>query len=46
VSDLPFVLEGGEDVGPPQQLDVGVGAIGANFFQEIFEANHRNRCLN
>ena len=42
---LAPVLEGREDVGPPEQLDVGVRAVGPDFFEEILEANHRIRCL-
>ena len=45
VADLSPVLEGREDVGPPEQLDVGVRAVGPDFFEEILEANHGNRCL-
>ena len=45
VADLAPVLEGREDVGPAQQLDVGVGAVGPDFFEEILEANHGIRCL-
>jgi hypothetical protein len=45
MADLPPVLEGGEDVGSPEQFDVGVGAVGPDFFQKIFEANHADRCL-
>ena len=46
VTDLSPMLEGGEDVRPPQQLDVGVRAVGPNLLQEVLEANHENRCLN
>ena len=45
VAHLAAVLEGREDVRAPQQLDVGVGAVGANLLEKIFEANHENRCL-
>ncbi len=45
VAYLPLVLEGGEHVGAPEQLDVGVRAVGPNFFQQILEANHRKWCL-
>ena len=45
VADLSPVLEGREDVGPAEQLDVGVRAVGPDFFEEILEANHENRCL-
>ena len=40
MADLSPVLEGREDVGPPEQLDVGVRAVGPDFFEEILEANH------
>ena len=40
VAHLSPVLEGRKDVGPPQQLDVGVRAVGPDFFEEILEANH------
>jgi hypothetical protein len=43
---LSLVLEGREDVGPPEQLDVGVRAIRPHFFEQILETNHENRCLN
>ena len=46
VADLSPVLEGGEDVRPPQQLDVGVRAVGADFLEKVLEANHGIRCLN
>ena len=46
VADLSPVLEGREDVGLPQQLDVGVRAVGPDLFEQILEANHENRCLN
>ena len=45
MADLSPVLEGREDVGPPEQLDVGVRAVGPDFFEEILEANHEIRCL-
>jgi len=31
--------------GAPQHLDVGVGAVGTNFFQQFLEANHGKRGL-
>ncbi len=46
VAHLSLVLEGRKDVGPPEQFDVGVGAVGPDFFQQILEANHEKRCLN
>ena len=45
VADLSPVLEGRKDIGPPQQFDVGVRAVGPDFFEQILEANHGNRCL-
>ena len=45
VAHLSPVLEGRENVGPPQQFDVGFRRIASDFFEEILEANHRIRCL-
>src|SRR5207248_295335 len=45
MADLSPVFERGEDIRPPQQLDVGVRAVGSDFLEEILEANHGNRCL-
>ena len=45
MADLSLVLEGREDVGPPQQLEVGVGAVGPDLFDEVLEPNHDERCL-
>ena len=45
VADLAPVLERREHVGPAEQLDVGVRAVGPDFFEQIFEANHGKRCL-
>ena len=45
MADLAPVLEGREHVGPAEQLDVGVRAVGPDFFEQILEANHENRCL-
>ena len=45
MADLALVLEGREDVGPAEQLDVGVGAVGPDLFEEVLEANHEFRCL-
>ena len=42
VAHLAPVLEGREHIGPPEQLDVGVRAVGPDFFEEILEANHGN----
>ena len=46
MTHLALVLEGREHVRPPEQLDVGHRAVDADFFEEILEANHKNRCLN
>ena len=45
MANLAPVLEGRKDVGPAEQLDVGVRAVGPHFFEEILEANHDFRCL-
>jgi hypothetical protein len=45
VAHLALVLEGGEDVGPPQQLEVRLGAVGSDFLEEGLEPNHGSRCL-
>jgi hypothetical protein len=45
MADLPLVLVGRKDVGPPQQLDVCVGCVGTHFFDEVFEPDHDPRCL-
>ena len=41
VADLSPVLERREDIGFPEQLDVGVRAVGPDLFEQILEANHR-----
>src|SRR5262245_54521265 len=46
MADLPLVLESRKHIGPAEQLDVGVRAVGPDLFQEILEANHERRCLN
>jgi hypothetical protein len=45
VTDLPFVFESREHIGPPQQLQVSVRVIAPDAVQQILEANHRGRCL-
>ena len=45
VAHLPAVLEGREDVGPPEQLDVGVRIVFPDFFQQVLETDHGGRCL-
>jgi hypothetical protein len=42
---LPPVLVGGEHVRPPQQFDISFRGVGPDFFEELLEANHKNRCL-
>ncbi len=46
MADLTAVLGGREHIRPAQELDVGVRAVGPDFFEEVFEPNHGNRCLN
>ena len=41
VADLPLVLEGGEDVRPPQELDVGVGMGGSDLLYQVLEPDHQ-----
>ena len=41
MADLSLVLQGREDVGPPEQLEVGVRAVGPDLFEQVLEANHR-----
>ena len=45
MADLSLVLEGRKHVGPAQQLQVGVGAVAADFVEQILEANHGIRGL-
>ena len=45
MTDLSAMFERREDVGAPQQLDVGVGAVGSDFLEKVLEANHEFRCL-
>ena len=45
VAHLSLVLEGGEDVGPPQQVDVGVRVVAPDLFDEVLEPNHEEWCL-
>ncbi len=46
MADLPLMLECREYVGAAEQLKVGLGAVTPHFFEERFETNHENRCLN
>ena len=45
VADLPLVLEGGEDVRPPEQLDVGVGVVRPGPFRRGPRTGSWMRCL-
>ena len=45
MADLSPMLERGEDVRAPEQLDVGVRAVRPDLFEQILESNHGNRCL-
>ena len=40
MAHLSLVLEGREDVRPPEQLDVGVGICRPDLFDEVLEPNH------
>ena len=41
VAHLSLVLAGREDVGPAQQLEVRVRAVGPDLLDEVLEPNHR-----
>ncbi len=41
--DLPLVLARRKDVGPPQQLLVGVGVVGLDLLEDFLEMDHVNR---
>ena len=43
---LSLVLVGREHVGPPEQLDVGLGVGGPHLLDEVLEPDHGARCLN
>jgi hypothetical protein len=45
MAHLAAVLERRKDVGPAQELDVGIGAVRPDLFDQVFEANHGKRCL-
>ena len=45
MAHLALVLERGEDVRPPQELEVGLGTVAPDFLQEGLESNHERRCL-
>ena len=40
MADLSLVLEGREDIRPPEQLDVSLGVGGPDLFDEVLEPNH------
>ena len=46
MADLSLVLQGREDVGPPEQLEIGVRTVAPDLFEQVLEANHRIWCLN
>jgi hypothetical protein len=46
VADLALMLERREYVGAAEQLEIGLGAVTPHFFEQGFESNHANRCLN
>ena len=45
MADLPLVLEGREDVRPPEQLDIGLGVVAPDLLDEVLEPDHGRRCL-
>ena len=45
MADLSLVLEGREDVRPPEQLDIGLGVVAPDLFDEVLEPDHGWRCL-
>ena len=45
VPDLALVLEGRKDIGPPEQVNVGVRVDAPDFFDEVLEPDHGMRCL-
>ena len=40
MADLPLVLEGREDVRPPEQLDIGLGVVAPDLLDEVLEPDH------
>jgi hypothetical protein len=44
-TDLSLVLVGRENIGPPEQLGVGVRIGRTHLFEQIFEPDHVCRCL-
>ena len=46
MAHLSPVLERRKHVGPAQELDVRIGAVRPDLFDQVLEANHRKRCLN
>ena len=45
MADLSLVLQGRKHVGPPEQLEVRVGAVAPDLVEQVLEANHEERCL-
>ena len=45
MANLAFVFERGEDIRPPQQLEVGLRAVASDFLQQRLETNHGKWCL-
>ena len=45
MAHLSLVLQGRKHVGPPEQLEVGVGAVAPDLVEQVLEANHGNWCL-
>ena len=46
MADLALVLEGRKDVGPPQQVDVGVRVDAPDLFDEVLEPDHGSAVSN
>ena len=45
VAHLSLVFEGGKNVGPPQQVNVGIRVNPPYLFDEVLEPNHGEWCL-
>ena len=45
MANLSLVLQGRENVGPAEQLKIGVRAVAPDLVEQILEANHEVRCL-
>ncbi len=37
---LSLVLLGGKEVGPAQQIEIGLRVIGSNFLHDVFDPDH------